>query len=503
MIQYFFEQGTLFTLLITAMGIMISLLWAAREFLSKSALNFSFIVLIGIVLCKLYLLMSGFFPGVQNEFGPLLLTLESVAISTTPLIASSLLSWFMCSEIPMLDIVTFFSITYFFYTSILCRPRYISSLGVSVKKSDTSIETALLIPPSTMRFVYILPVIVSFIVHLAVHHNVLSTGATRIISMLVAVLLPVLLMSICATQQLEYWPIDERGKVLVRLRVLIYAACGVLMLVGHHHPVFDEIKSFSGFSEPLPSVLLVGSAFSGVLAVFLFRLKVKLQKFKDDEDTNVFMSSASSRRMDGYSFLIGFLVSAAVGVSVLLVALLVNIPTNELPACVFGAVSLAELYHRRSWSPVPQFTLVIIAGLSTASVSMSFVANTIFFVQYDFHWMNTQLSMKEFCTGFSAILMLSVVIPTFTIKPVERESSTLLPSSASSTLISSSHSKEHVSDNIGFIMVEYLTGFAALVFSATELMIREQVPNIHSLRFALSIVEFIVFCHKGLECFGS
>jgi hypothetical protein len=301
--------------------------------------------------------------------------------------------------------------------------------------------------------------------------------------MLVAVLLPVLLMSICATQQLEYWPIDERGKVLVRLRVLIYAVCGVLMLVGHHHPVFDEIKSFSGFPEPLPSVLLVGAAFSGVLALLLFRLKGKLQKFKDDEDTNVFTSSASSRRMDGYSFLISILVSGAVGVSALLVALLVNIPTKALPACVLGAVSLAEVYHRRSWSPIPYLMLILIAMISISIVSDSFVSNTIYYVRYDFHWMNTQLSMKQFCRGFSCILILSVVIPVFSVQPDDRKSSSLLPSSASSPLTSSSHSKELMSDSIGFAIVEYLIGFVALLFAATELMIREQVSSVQFIHY--------------------
>jgi hypothetical protein len=301
--------------------------------------------------------------------------------------------------------------------------------------------------------------------------------------MLVAVLLPVLLMSICATQQLEYWPIDERGKVLVRLRVLIYAVCGVLMLVGHHHPVFDEIKSFSGFPEPLPSVLLVGAAFSGVLALLLFRLKGKLQKFKDDEDTNVFTSSASSRRMDGYSFLISILVSGAVGVSALLVALLVNIPTKALPACVLGAVSLAEVYHRRSWSPIPYLMLILIAMITISIVSDSFVSNTIYYVRYDFHWMNTQLSMKQFCRGFSCILILSVVIPVFSVQPDDRKSSSLLPSSASSPLTSSSHSKELMSDSIGFAIVEYLIGFVALLFAATELMIREQVSSVQFIHY--------------------
>ena len=478
---YIYFQGTLFTLLITAMGIMISLLWEAREFLSKSALNFSFIILVGIVLCKLYLLLSGFFPGIQNEFGPLLLTLESVATSTTPLIASALLAWFMCSEIPMLDIVTFFSISYFLYTSILCRPRYISSTGVSGKKIDSGTngnDFSLLIPLSTMKIVYVIPVVVSLVVHLAVHHNVLSTGTTRLINILFAVLLPVLLMSICASQQLEYWPSEQQGKVLVRLRVLIYATCGALTLIGHHHPVFGEIKSFSGLAEPLPSILLVGSAFFGVLALFLFRLKSKIQKFKDDEDTSVFMSSTSSRRMDGYAFLISIFVSGAVGASAFLIALLVNIPTKALPACVLGAVSLAEVYHRRSWSAVPQLLLVIIAGLSIAIVSMSFVSNTIYFVRFDFYWMNMQLSMKQFCKGFSIMLLLSAVIPTLTIQQDQRKSSTLLPSSAASNLMGPSHAKELVSSNVGLTIVEYLTGLAALAFAATELMIREQVPSI-------------------------
>lgn len=467
--------------MITAMAVFISLLWAARDFLTETWLNVSFIVLCGIVLGEVYVLLSGFFPSVQQEIGSLLLALESVMFSSSPLISSSILSWFLCAEIPSLDIVTFFSVSYFLLTRIVCRPRRIQSLGVSTKKADGSPsvdQTMHLIPLPIMKIVYVLPVIVSFAIHLAVHHNVLSTSRTRFVNTAITLLLPTLLMSVCALQQLDYWPTEQRSKVSFRLRVLVYSATGLLVLFGQDHPVFDELKSFSGLPAPVPSLLLLGSMFAGIFAVLLYRLRSKMDKHKDDSDVVDFDSPAYHRRINGYSMLLGTVISAAVGLSAWQFVLLINLPRISWMAIWIAAPGLAEIYHRKSWSLGTRLLILVFVLVETQFLALYFVESTLYHVKFDFSWtgMGLELSMDRFCRLFFVSLLLAVGVPTLVIQTAKPKDMSLLPSVGDS-VGGDAHSsaRGYAEQSIGFRIVEFLTPFLAFAFAAVELMIREQV----------------------------
>ena len=168
-------------LLITTFCFLVSAIYASQVLLQESFWNFSLIVVMGIVLTFGYIVLVSFFESVLLEFNIAFETFEVLIVSTLPLIASSLVTWFLCVEIPALDIVTCFTLLYFFYTLVICKPRKISkqerSRRGTINNNPTVIST--IVPLHIMKVVYILPVIISFCIHIAVHHNVLSTSHTR------------------------------------------------------------------------------------------------------------------------------------------------------------------------------------------------------------------------------------------------------------------------------------------------------------------------------------
>ena len=210
------------------MGLLISLIWSAKEFLNESALNFSFVILVGVIFAQMFILLSSFFTGVMNEFSPVINSLEVVILSSAPLICSTLLTWFVCAEVPTLDIVIMFSVLYYIYVKLLCYPRCKVS-GTQPKKQDDISKVVeelpkLLIPLRLMKLVYTLPILSSLAIHLAVHHNVLATGRTRFINFAVAFFLPVVLMALAANRQRA--SVGFIGIEIHRLRLLhSHASC--------------------------------------------------------------------------------------------------------------------------------------------------------------------------------------------------------------------------------------------------------------------------------------
>jgi len=457
------------------MGLLVSFIWAAKSMLNESSLNFSAVIIVAVMLCEIYIILSTYFSAVQNEFGPILPMLETIISSSLPLIASSLLTWFFCAEIPSLDIVIFFSVCYFFHTQLICRPKYVSRYGYSTKKDDKGDVDGkvLLIPLRIMKTVYVLPVIVSFAIHLAVHHNVLSTGRTWIVNTAVAIFLPTILMCYSAMQQIEYWPIEQRESVTFRLRLCIYFVCALFLLAGQDHPIFDELKSFSGLPTPIPSILLLGSIFSVFIALILYRMQSKIQKLKEDDDEEIYTSSSQSKRVSGMSLLISIFVSFFVGVSALLLSVLVNIPYKTLPICVIGAVSLAEVYHRKTWALLPTMLLIFIAGLSISVVSLSFAYNTVYYVSCDFSWGGLQLTMKQFSKAFSLSLAFATILPTLVVHHGKTATGSVLPSAGTNTLNSSTSPQSNY--EFGFKIVEFFTPWIVFSFALSEIMIREKV----------------------------
>jgi hypothetical protein len=118
-----FVEGTLFMAMLTALAFIGSVMYAAQVFLEESFWNVSFVLVVGILMFFTYVLFMSFFYGIADEFSSMFQTLEVLILASLPLVASSLITWFLCVELPSLDIVTTFSMVYFFYVLLCCSPR--------------------------------------------------------------------------------------------------------------------------------------------------------------------------------------------------------------------------------------------------------------------------------------------------------------------------------------------------------------------------------------------
>ena len=174
--------------------------------------------------------------------------------ATIPILSSSIITWFLCIEIPSFNVEITFNIIYFLYILYMVRPRVISklnlkqqyhhhhhqqqqqqqqfllqqnkynasstattaaasssSLSITNNQNNNansnidninSVDYTILIPFNIQVIMYIQPIIISLFIHIALHHNVLEVTHTRIINIALSIIQPALLMIYCAQIQL-------------------------------------------------------------------------------------------------------------------------------------------------------------------------------------------------------------------------------------------------------------------------------------------------------------
>ena len=127
------------SLVVTMLSEIACIVWSSRVFLSESIWNFSLILLIWIVIFYTFIITCNFFYGIVREFAMILSILNLLIFVTLPTIGSAIISWFLCIEIPSLELGRCFVITYFIYMIYLIKPRIITK--VIIKKNPANNDT--------------------------------------------------------------------------------------------------------------------------------------------------------------------------------------------------------------------------------------------------------------------------------------------------------------------------------------------------------------------------
>ena len=105
----------------------------------------------------------------------------------------------------------------------------------------------MVLPPKVLLLVYALPVVMSFFLHLALHHNVLFERTwTRTAGLLISVLSPIMYMVSCAESQLEYWPVKHRSAIALALGRAKLVGSVLVFVCMQNHPLLRDLKAFSG-----------------------------------------------------------------------------------------------------------------------------------------------------------------------------------------------------------------------------------------------------------------
>jgi hypothetical protein len=470
------------------------LVWSAREFLNESMWNFSLVIMMGIILFFIFVISMSFFSSVFNEFRQLFVVLDALVIATLPLVGGALLSWFLCVEISSLDLSVCFSVCYFLLLAVLGRPR-------SAAKDDNEQASSPLLPVNIMKMLYMLPILISLVVHVALHWNVISTERTRVVNLVNDLCFPAFLMSVCARRHIAHWPEKERADVLRMLGNIKVIAASTWLLCAQFHPALDELKTFSGLKEPNPSFLIFSAIICAAASFYAADVRATTVSIgrqqhhhhdSDNEDDDEEYYDRNARRNEADSQTTAFSLSSyalsriisnvLAGSAVMCVAVLVNIPRFVVPVCGVGTIALAELHlFKKRMEGFPRFLLLLIAMLSIWVVSLCFTRSTIYYLMFNFAWYK-DLTMQQFCRVLAMTLAISVALPVMSRSDAEKQRSrkeaSLLPSSlsvnANRPLDRSGQSSFKIEDILDRVFIIAFP-IASLVFSGLELMLREQI----------------------------
>lgn len=419
----------------------------------------------GFVLFSLFMAVMGSFRSLRNEFDSFFFFTETMLFATTPLVAATILTWFLCLEAPVLDLPSTFSVCYFIYMITLSKPRPCSfPVSAQVTKDPNNRHKCLVLPLHILQVMYAVPVFVSPILHVASKFNVLSGTLSSLVSLAISVLFPSLLMLFCVEQQIEHWPRSSSDEVLTAVGTAKIVNAALLFACLQDHPLLDDIKSFSGLSDTLSSAAICAAAVLLALAVYIRR---------SNQDYSNFTSTAERG-------LKAVLVSLCLGGAAVIGGILVDLPVHILPLVVGGTVSIAEFYQR-GWagnSFTMQITglLLIIMGAATAAlVAMCFSRETLFYLTISFSWHATEFSVQAFCGLFAASAALAVVVPALAYGsksvPEEGEDDLVLPGAGARSAASSCGLWGAFSSALFALALP----LCALLTSAVEIMVREQV----------------------------
>lgn len=443
-------------------------------------LNFSVIILMWMVLIFGVLVSCNYFVGVAKEMNIVLEVMDQLIFATLPLLAASIGSWFLCVEIPSLDLLLCFNGIYFVYMLFLGIPRPTTpEPKKSGKTSPTTVPSAaqstqVMLPPHLLVLMYAIPVVVTILMHIAVHHNVLMTTHTRITNFVLSVVISCLLMAFCAYKQLLPLVQARAGggsqgndlpKLLDGATFLLSTA---LIYCLESHPMLDELKSFSDLSDEaagyciMAATALVGLAF----AVHRFCQQQSLLLAEQSEYLNADGAVGYSKMKLKY---MSMFASLCIGGANALIVTVIGLPDHAVGVSIVGAMSLAEYYLHPDWSLSSRCILVAIAALYSSLAANSFIQMTLQGIAYQFDWY-FDVSLTTLTYVVIALVPVAIVLPTL-----------LGPSAAAGSeaemglLPGAQIASAGQGGSWGNTVFEWAFPLVCVVVSAMELLVREQV----------------------------
>lgn len=251
-----------------------ALIYASQNILHESLANLGILGVLTLLLIMIFFALAGQFRGLRAEFETSFYYMESVLMATIPLVASTILTWFVCVEFPGLDLPTSFSVIYYIYLVLMITPRPSSHPSARAKSQTalgiwTSGPYVLSVP--VVVAVYLTPLVLCPALHYIVHHNVAMSGSVhRLLDFLNSFLLPLMMVVLAAERHTLYWADNQaRGRVVDILFSLKIWVAAILTVTMQTNSFVEEIKAFSGIEEPYASLTTIMAVCFILLAVYL------------------------------------------------------------------------------------------------------------------------------------------------------------------------------------------------------------------------------------------
>eukprot|EP00981_Chlorochromonas_danica_P000107 scaffold36_cov191-Ochromonas_danica.AAC.21 len=310
-----------------------------------------------------------------EDFSPMTLFFNRIFFMTIPLLAATIIAIFLCQEIEELDLPTSFTIVYAIYYYFLCRPRTLfvrevvsggSSSGSSMRVGKKpSIAETVLLPRQPVVSGYFVPLVISPLVHIALHHNVLGITRRSASSFAQAILLPCIVMIVCYKSHVKEEGRKETSSQSVELSPywdhILLAAIVLYSLSILDHPICDDLREFGGLGDPLSEYVLRGCVLAVHLSIFFIRKAQQYQALEEQDGVKV----------EGFWIAVNRVAMAiSVGLVASLLGLLIGLSDDSFPFALFGAVMLGELYFQK-WSLSHQLILALLSSLALLKVLLS------------------------------------------------------------------------------------------------------------------------------------
>jgi hypothetical protein len=356
----------------------------------------------------------------------------------------------------------------------LGKPRPSSfPFSSSFAKDPKNHHLCFTLPLSTIKILYILPIVLSTALEIVVKFNILHL--VRFTDIAVPILSSILLMILCVEQQIEYWPEDRRSEVSMYASTVKLAVAAMLFGCIQDNRLFDDLKAFSTLPDPLASATLCGSAMLLTLAIGISRSETSLvEEYTETRQTSV-------------TFVRRLLVDVCVSAAGCLNGILLRLPITALPIAAIGPVAIAEYYQRiqmKGKSDTNNYytnlLIGILAAVSAAALALCYGMETVFFYTFSFHVNSYDIDLRYFCLITMVFTGCAVLIPTL-LYSVQTTASTRFGGDWEGFL-PVSMTDHHASDTSKagvFSTFQMIFSLSSSALAGLELLVWEQVNLIH------------------------
>ena len=466
--------------LICGLGVWATLVLSARSMLSESIFNFPLVIVMGILLLMIFFVICAHFRSLLNEFAAGFYLIEVLLFATIPILSSAIISWFLCVEIPSIDLSFCFSSVYFAYTLWLGMPRR-SSHPSSFTSTSYEQTTVFILPRNVLIAVYAVPVLFTPLLHIALCHNVLVDSLSRLSGVIISFLFPLLLMMICLENHTGYWEEKDLDILLRRVSNVKMTCSAILFFLLQTHPMLDDLKKLSDLPASMSSAILCGIAVLMALVIYLHR--TILIQFRAKRSQQADFTGARLEDMTGlYVFS-----SMCAGCCGALFAVFLGLSPLAIFLAFEGAMTANNFYRYSSSSKPKSLTdfsvtygiPVLFMIFAARVVLFNFLYRTIVLTVFQLDFSLFPMSMLEFCSGLDQLVVFAVSVPTI----VKALSDTLENRRPTDLLLpvgtSSNPSEKHLSNRILRFVLNILFPFLLIKFNifvmVAELIVREQV----------------------------
>ena len=399
--------------LVCGLGLWATMVLSARMMLAESILNFPLIIVMGVVLIAIFLVICGHFKSLLMEFETSFYFIEVVLFATIPLLSSVIVSWFLCVEIPTLNLPFCFTTCYFLYTIWLGAPR--ASSHPSSKTANSYEKTSVYaLPSAVVKVVYAIPLIVSPVLHIALCHNVLMSSGKRYLA--VTFLYPLLCMLMCAEQHIDYWGAEEARRILKLISDTKLAASALLFFFLQNHPILDDLKSLSGLTKPLASAFLCGAALLGSLTMYIHRY-ILIQSRDEMEKMNIDDTTEDMVKVLAGPYFASLITAGLTGECIVI---FLGYNRSSFLLAFVGSIFITDFYRfskNYKWnsmrSIVGTYLAILLTVIAVRFMLLDFLFRTVIYMTFSLDWAPNPMTMTAYCGRICDIFSLAVTAPTF------------------------------------------------------------------------------------------